>query len=1298
MLGQGSPICRPDASTRLVALVATIAALAFGSECALAETIEVRLRFGWGANAQSQQKWIGAIAVAGGELSDLQPLGVEADEAAAVRLVENRIVIAPLLRRQSDGCDVTIRAEETANVVVDLRKSPDEPAKPVEFKLSDLAVAKQHTPLDDLGSYVRVERAPGDLLRVQLNRDHLVFNPEESLRLTLRPQVKSLLTAPATLEAKLYRQGSSAVLWQATFACDPQNLSEIPVELTVPKAEGAYRLRITLVERPAGFASRLAPWEKGSELAARNVGFVVVDPVAKLPRLTDEWETVAMIDATSSSWWQRLPHWTQVEKLPGFSTPRPLGNVKPLLSPLGQSLVELPPTSPSDDLAWQAYLLPVKSVGEPHAIEIEVPRTQQQHLAVSIIEPDAAGEVRTFGRDWGVFTADQTTQTVDAKTGVVTHRIVFWPRTKSPAVLIANRSHEHGALYGKIRLQRRTTKAAPNDPAAPAARQRLAAAYIAAPTFADSFGAAGEFDAESGRSIETWQTFLTAANRLAQQLQAAGYNGAVLSIAGEGASLAPVAGLGVSPRFDSGLLAATGEDPIRKDVLEVLLRIFDREGLTLVPAVELASPLPALEAIRRTASAGVPGIDCIGADGQTWHASQRPASATAPHYNILHADVQAELAAIVTRLAERYDAHAAWGGVALQLHGGGYGVTPGIAWGLDDETAAAFAVASQTPLLIDGHERFARRSEQLRGPLLPAWNAWRYQQTTNFYSGVAAQLASRRPDARLILCTEDLFAGASASERLRQAVSGRATLDDARAETGIDLDRLATTPGVSLLRPRRLGAEDSVDASATNLRVNHAPELEQLFVSRVNCGEQLYHVPSELRLATFDAQSPFGAAHTNLTLAAASTAAHEQSTRGIAAALSARDFNLAVSGGTQFPLADGDMHRDAMRLFQELPAAGGDTRTERKQPVTLRIYREAESTTLCVVNESAWPLELTIPVEASGTMVWRRLGVDPTLEASQAASDPTISGTLPNGAKTWTTILAPHGVQARRFSSPAMKVGAWTVKMSPAAKAELARRLAEFEQRMAALDFERVYSELQNPDFELTGEAGQMLGWQPRIGSAGVVDLAPETEPVTGHSLHLHSEDALGVAVQSHLFPIPPTGQLTVRARIHGAKGAAKSQLYAWFEYEAAGVTRQRYVAIGGEQSVNPQWTDYEFAVDDLPLASTGQMRLQFHLVGHGDAWIDDVRLYDLRFSKEQRYQISKRLYAAKSALDEGQLMDCQRLIDGYWPRLFVEQAPIASIATKPNDVLPTPAAGSSAEEQRGLSDRLRGIVPRILR
>ena len=37
----------------------------------------------------------------------------------------------------------------------------------------------------------------------------------------------------------------------------------------------------------------------------------------------------------------------------------------------------------------------------------------------------------------------------------------------------------------------------------------------------------------------------------------------------------------------------------RRDALELMLRVFDREGLALLPALQLASPLPELEKLRR---------------------------------------------------------------------------------------------------------------------------------------------------------------------------------------------------------------------------------------------------------------------------------------------------------------------------------------------------------------------------------------------------------------------------------------------------------------------------------------------------------------------------------------------------------------------------------------------------------------------------------------------------------------------------------------------------------------------------
>ena len=475
------------------------------------------------------------------------------------------------------------------------------------------------------------------------------------------------------------------------------------------------------------------------------------------------------------------------------------------------------------------------------------------------------------------------------------------------------------ALYGKIRLRRRQTAPAPAEPPASTTQSRLAAAYIAAPKFADSFGGSSDFDAEGGVSIAGWHAFLTAANRLAQQLHASGYNGAILAVAADGASF--------GARRWSGRLAALrlraarldwGRPHPQRHFGSAAARVRPRRPHA-VPAVELAAPLPGLEAL---AAAGDDNLEIswLGVDGRPWRAHHPSESATALHYNLLHAGVQRELATIAERLAERYDAHPAWGGLAFQLHGAGFGVLPGLEWGLDDQTAGMFASQSKLMLPTGGADRFRRRADILLGQGLPAWKTWRTEQTTTFYRSIAQQLASRRPDARLVLCTEDLFAGAGTSQRLRLAVAGRASVDEVIAETGLDLAQLAASPGISVLRPRRLGAEESVDASAADVRINQSSELDQLFASRFSSGEALYDVPLRLRLPSFDAQSPFGAEQTRLSLAAPSTPTGDEALRGLAAALTSRDFAMVAAGSETCPLLDNPSPR---RSIARLPTDPG---------------------------------------------------------------------------------------------------------------------------------------------------------------------------------------------------------------------------------------------------------------------------------------------------------------------------------------------------------------------------------------
>ena len=93
--------------------------------------------------------------------------------------------------------------------------------------------------------------------------------------------------------------------------------------------------------------------------------------------------------------------------------------------------------------------------------------------------------------------------------------------------------------------------------------------------------------------------------------------------------------------------------------------------------------------------------------------------------------------------------------------------------------------------------------------------------------------------------------------------------------------------------------------------------------------------------------------------------------------------------------------------------------------------------------------------------------------------------------------------------------------------------------------------------------------------------------------------------------------------------------------------------------------------------------------------------------------KLARQLYSARTFLDDGQLVDCQRLLDGYWPRyLGGVSAGAASIV--PGGIGPTPpvsvgAAGRTT--QRGLSrgaaagrsqaasaGAMRSALPRVFR
>ena len=187
-----------------------------------------------------------------------------------------------------------------------------------------------------------------------------------------------------------------------------------------------------------------------------------------------------------------------------------------------------------------------------------------------------------------------------------------------------------------------------------------------------------------------------------------------------------------------------------------MLQIFDREKLTFIPALEFAAPIPELEELRRAGDSQKSGIEIIGSDGKTWLESVGTRSGSAPYYNMLNPRVQQVMLTAIRELVERYRAHPAFGGLAIQLNGNGFSQLPPPEWGLDDATMERFTHDSGIRIPASGESRFADRQAVLSGPQREAWRSWRASQLADFYARVAA-IVDTKGQRKLLLTSERLF-------------------------------------------------------------------------------------------------------------------------------------------------------------------------------------------------------------------------------------------------------------------------------------------------------------------------------------------------------------------------------------------------------------------------------------------------------------------------------------------------------------------------------------------------------------
>jgi hypothetical protein len=1291
---------------------------------ASAEDVTMRVRIEWGGG--TERSVLGTVEINRGRLSDPKPLGIEADESGTIcDTGDGRIRIASRSKRLYDGFDVTVTAPLDALLFVyddwDLDKQEARidgvpqlsggPRKEVAtIPLSQLIDEFYNGEIDKKGNRLLVRRAPGDKFRVTLARDSLVFSPGEMFELEMQPH---LLSAPPgtrlRLQSKLVAARGGRVGWtddrEIVVPEAGQAFAAIPLAIKLPDQEGVYDLLFQATRRSLqdrlGLPDRLGL--RPAAIEERRVQLVVVaKDRPPMPTNSAPFELLVEIDPANPGWWDRVKELPANIPLMSSWHKGPLGNggLAPWQHSLG-TLVQLAAAPREADTPWEAYPLPVSKPNQPHIVEVEYPSNVPQTLGISIIDPNAAGAVMPIGLDSGVYLPSEA---AEAPAKLEKHRLIFWPRTNSPLLLMTNRKPGARAVYGKIRLlgpkaasltsslpmvgrelgESRLSRAFP-----PEARtaDRLLAAYYDRPLFPENFSANQSVDAwssHSGKALDDWTTFYEGGSRLVEYLNHVGYNGLMLTVLADGSTIYPSSAIEPTPRYDDGIFFASGQDPVRKDALELLLRLFDREQMKLIPTVQFSSPLAELEAIRRSGGAEAIGIDLVAADGTRWLDRHNPRKGLAPYYNPLSPRVQDAMLAVVRELLDRYREHPSFAGIGVQLSADGYAQLPGIEWGCDEETLARFQRETKVDLGPSDPQSLKQRAALLTGKHRSAWLAWRAQQLHRFYQRLENEVCQARRGTKLYLAGADLFNRPEIEHELRPALPKTANIDEVLLELGIDPSLYQKNASTVLLRPNRLAPLHSLSAQAVTLELNQAPDLDRSLHSHAHPATLFYHEPQEIRLTSFDAKSPFKKTYTRLV--AQPSPAGQLNRRRFIHALATLDTQEMFDGGWLLPIGQEDELREFITTYRQLPAAAFETLQGQTQPVTIRTWSDGQQTYVYLVNNSPWKATATVDVQAPAGTKLTALG--------NTARALTLKG---DGAgRTCTVELGPYDLVAGVLSGKA-KIYNSRVQVQGAVGDALATRIKDLWSRAAALKNPAPLEILENADFEAAAADGLPPGW--RAGPQTKIDT---TQPHQGvQSLKVVGESG-GSQLLSKPFPAPTTGRISVSVWLRVADEARQPALRLGIDGQLGGQEYYRFATVGqapGSQRIRSVWGQYVFQIQDLPATGMSPLRVRFDLAGGDEVWIDDVRIYDLDFTDNERLELSKTITLADFKQQNGELADCVRVLEGYWPRFLLSNVPLVQqpLASKPAaPIIPPPPA--TEDKKPGLLDRFRRSLPDFMR
>ena len=1302
---------------------------------------QLRFRFSWGGG--TAKTWAGKILVNNGTLSNVSPLGLSADAAASAIESNQEVIIDHWSATDYGGADITIDGDSKTEVQIQLYSREQTESKFEQtFLLSDLTAGVSGGEIDLLGNRLSIVRVPGDDLRVEFERKHLVFEPGETFKFSVRPNLTTFADRMTACRIKLvasYPSGRTAsrplAIKTLNFGLDKTGSAEPQqVELTMPGDEAVYNIELEL--SPNRYQASFGPKK---DQIQRRVQLLVLNRESQNSETGNEnrkrWQQISTSDAVDLDQ-SLLPGWSQFSRMTGLSNQDAIGNELRSAVTVGrQTMMQLAPGG------WQAIPFDIGELNKPHIVELEYVADTEFALGISVLQPDASGQIPTHGFDSGVYVTRSLVNEGFKANQIRHHRVTIWPSTKTPYLLVANRNASANAIIGKVNVFAGPDQMEPSKVHSERLKSKLPTrklmAFFEAPLFSESFGAHVALDPQTETPLDDWRMFHEGGSRFIEYLKANGYQGAYVTVAGDGSAIYPSQLMASSPKYDNGTFFSTGQDPIRKDILEMLFRMFEREGLVLVPSLAMSGPLTNIENIRHLGDSNSSSsrLEMMDLNGNV---SSKKINKHLPVYNPLDRTVQHGIRQIVGELARRYQSNKAFEGIAIICRPDTCTLLPGRQWGYDPATVQRF-VQLQTDLET-APTRWPEIQNILLGSHRKEWIQWRASEMSKWYQDLAAELKQALPKGKLFLAPIDLYRNEETASALSPSLHSSIDFEQVMLHLGFDPEFVRSDSNIVLLNPHRIAPDQPLSSQRIDMGVENSKQARHYFTQLQFAGDLFAHRVSWAHFAQLQAQSPFGEQNSALMRLQQMTPAGMQNRKRFVESIKHRDSRLLIDGGWMMSMGQESSTMEIMSVFNRLPdlpfedvaaLEGNSNSTDQaiSQPtesnsaasnsVAVRQLQVEGQTYFYAVNISPWPT--TVKIELESTSKTPKLE---SLSKQQFSLNVDESKTENHEGYTTATVEVPsYGLVGAKTSDNVSVIG-FDFTLPEGAEKELRRHVYELQSKLTKSGNPIQLSALENPNFEFNGQptlGGWDIGQQStssirlevadNVNSTNLQSIEGSAVQEIGRaSLLMNNDSKNPVWVRSNFFEPTETGRLSISVWLKTNDSTIQPPLRLALEGQSNGTSYYRFGSVGS-LSPNPKtnqievrWKRFAVHFDDLPVDGLDNIRIGFDLMGPGNVSIDNVEVFDRWFDENDAKAITQLLASSGPLLSNPKTFDsCRRLLESYWPSFldqFIElNETVAdrvnlknSVQSSPRDSLTIPTQETSRKSQK--FRRFRNLVP----